>query len=133
MSVLLRKSQRRLSRDEGYTLVELLMTIAIISVLGGMAAGVSASFVNRSKADGAVQSFMTVLSNMDKFAYLGGFSGSSGGRAWRRTVISAVTMPVGTASVPQPTSIMAEAMKRPSSVLGVMSPKPTVVMAVIAQ
>jgi enterochelin esterase family protein len=29
---------------------------------------------------GGMQSFMTVLSNMDKFAYLGGFSGSSGGR-----------------------------------------------------
>jgi Tfp pilus assembly protein FimT len=61
MSVLLRNSQWRLSRDEGYTLVELLMMIAIISVVGGMAAGVSASFMNRSKADGAVQSFMTVL------------------------------------------------------------------------
>lgn len=61
MSVLFRKSQRRMSRDEGYTLIELLMTIAIISVIGGMAAGVSASFVNRSKADGAVQAFMTTL------------------------------------------------------------------------
>jgi type IV fimbrial biogenesis protein FimT len=61
MSVLLHKSQRRLSREEGYTLVELLMTCAIIAVVGGMAAGVSASFVNRSKADGAVQAFMTVL------------------------------------------------------------------------
>jgi enterochelin esterase-like enzyme len=29
---------------------------------------------------GGMQSFLTVLSNMDKFAYLGGFSGSSGGR-----------------------------------------------------
>jgi enterochelin esterase family protein len=29
---------------------------------------------------GGMQSFMTVLGNMDKFAYLGGFSGSSGGR-----------------------------------------------------
>ena len=29
---------------------------------------------------GGMQSFMTVLSNLDKFAYLGGFSGSSGGR-----------------------------------------------------
>jgi enterochelin esterase family protein len=29
---------------------------------------------------GGMQSFMTVLSNTDKFAYLGGFSGSSGGR-----------------------------------------------------
>ncbi len=29
---------------------------------------------------GGMQSFATVLSNMDKFAYLGGFSGSSGGR-----------------------------------------------------
>jgi enterochelin esterase family protein len=29
---------------------------------------------------GGMQSFMTALSNMDKFAYLGGFSGSSGGR-----------------------------------------------------
>ena len=47
--------------------------------------------------------------------------------------ISEVTMPVGTASVPQPSSIMAEAMKRPRSVRGVMSPKPTVVMVVMAQ
>ena len=61
MSVLLRASGRRLSRDDGYTLVELLMTCAIIAIMGGMAAGVSASFVNRSKADGAVQSFMTIL------------------------------------------------------------------------
>ncbi|HXB72506.1 MAG TPA: alpha/beta hydrolase-fold protein [Candidatus Acidoferrales bacterium] len=29
---------------------------------------------------GGMQSFMTALGNMDKFAYLGGFSGSSGGR-----------------------------------------------------
>ncbi len=29
---------------------------------------------------GGMQSFMTVLSNLDKFAYLGGFSGSTGGR-----------------------------------------------------
>ena len=29
---------------------------------------------------GGMQSFQTVLNNMDKFAYLGGFSGSSGGR-----------------------------------------------------
>ena len=42
-------------------------------------------------------------------------------------------MPVGTASVPQPSSIMTEAIKRPMSVLGVISPKPTVVMVVMAQ
>ncbi len=29
---------------------------------------------------GGMQSFLTVLPNLDKFAYLGGFSGSSGGR-----------------------------------------------------
>lgn len=29
---------------------------------------------------GGMQSFQTVLANLDKFAYLGGFSGSSGGR-----------------------------------------------------
>jgi enterochelin esterase-like enzyme len=29
---------------------------------------------------GGMQSFLTVLSKLDKFAYLGGFSGSSGGR-----------------------------------------------------
>ncbi len=29
---------------------------------------------------GGMQSFLTVLSNLDKFAYLGGFSGSTGGR-----------------------------------------------------
>src|SRR3954447_23091919 len=29
---------------------------------------------------GGMQSFRTVLSNLDKFAWLGGFSGSSGGR-----------------------------------------------------
>ncbi len=51
----------------------------------------------------------------------------------RRSVISAVTMPVGTASVPQPSSSITEAMKRPSSVFGVMSPNPTVVIVVIAQ
>lgn len=30
---------------------------------------------------GGMQSFQTVLANLDKFAYLGGFSGSSGGRS----------------------------------------------------
>ena len=29
---------------------------------------------------GGMQSFRTVLAQLDKFAYLGGFSGSSGGR-----------------------------------------------------
>ena len=29
---------------------------------------------------GGMQSFQTVLGNLDKFAYLGGFSGNSGGR-----------------------------------------------------
>ena len=29
---------------------------------------------------GGMQSFMTVLAHVDKFSYLGGFSGSSGGR-----------------------------------------------------
>ena len=54
---------------------------------------------------------------------------------WRMrcAVISDVTMPVGTASVPQPSSIIIEAIRRPRSVLGVMSPKPTVVMVVMAQ
>jgi S-adenosylmethionine:tRNA ribosyltransferase-isomerase len=51
----------------------------------------------------------------------------------RNAVNSALTMPVGTASVPQPTSIISEAMNRPRPVLGVMSPKPTVVMVEIAQ
>ena len=46
---------------------------------------------------------------------------------------SALTIPVGTASVPQPMSIMSEVMNRPSPVLGVMSPNPTVVMVEIAQ
>jgi len=51
----------------------------------------------------------------------------------RTAVNSALTMPVGTASVPQPISIISDAMKRPSPVLGVMSPKPTVVMVETAQ
>jgi S-adenosylmethionine:tRNA ribosyltransferase-isomerase len=51
----------------------------------------------------------------------------------RSAVNSALTMPVGTASVPQPTSIITDAMRRPSPVLGVRSPKPTVVMVEIAQ
>ena len=42
-------------------------------------------------------------------------------------------MPVGTASVPQPSSIMKDEIRRPRSVLGVMSPKPTVVTVVMAQ
>ena len=46
---------------------------------------------------------------------------------------TAVTMPVGTASTPQPMSIMRLAMRRPRSVFGVMSPKPTVVIVVMAQ
>jgi S-adenosylmethionine:tRNA ribosyltransferase-isomerase len=51
----------------------------------------------------------------------------------RNAVNSALTMPVGTASVPQPISIISEAISRPRPVLGVMSPKPTVVMVEIAQ
>ena len=51
----------------------------------------------------------------------------------RRTVISAVTMPVGTARMPQPSSIISDAMNRPMSVFGAMSPNPTVVTVVIAQ
>ena len=51
----------------------------------------------------------------------------------RCAVNSALTMPVGTASVPQPSSIISEATRRPRSVLGVMSPKPTVVIVVMAQ
>ena len=42
-------------------------------------------------------------------------------------------MPVGTASTPQPSSIITEAIARPTSVLGTRSPKPTVVMVEIAQ
>jgi enterochelin esterase-like enzyme len=44
---------------------------------------VAAGRENRTMAGlsmGGMQSFTTVLGNMDKFAYLGGFSGSSGGR-----------------------------------------------------
>ena len=56
------------------------------------------------------------------------------GSARRRIEVnSALTMPVGTASVPQPISIIIEAIMRPRSVLGVMSPKPTVVKVVMAQ
>src|SRR5690606_29173279 len=51
----------------------------------------------------------------------------------RRAVNSALTMPVGTASVPQPINIITEAIKRPRSVFGVISPKPTVVIVVMAQ
>ena len=58
--------------------------------------------------------------------------GSKSGR-WRRSAISLVTIPVGTAKVPQPMSIMVDAINLPKSVFGVMSPKPTVVMVVIAQ
>ena len=46
---------------------------------------------------------------------------------------SALTMPVGTARMPQPSSIWNEASSRPSSVFGVMSPKPTVVIVTTAQ
>lgn len=56
-----------------------------------------------------------------------------GGVRSRFTDISAVTMPVGTASVPQPINIMMDDMSRPKSVFGVISPNPTVVMVVIAQ
>ena len=50
-----------------------------------------------------------------------------------RNVISAVTIPVGTASTPQPRSIMIVAITRLSGVCGVMSPKPTVVIVVTDQ
>jgi hypothetical protein len=39
----------------------------------------------------------------------------------RPTVISAVTMPVGTARMPQPSSIITLAIARPMSVFGTMS------------
>ena len=42
-------------------------------------------------------------------------------------------MPVGTARMPQPSSIISDAMNRPMSVFGAMSPNPTVVTVVIAQ
>jgi hypothetical protein len=51
----------------------------------------------------------------------------------RELANSAVTIPVGTAKVPQPINIMMDVMNLPKSVLGVMSPKPTVVMVLIAQ
>jgi hypothetical protein len=51
----------------------------------------------------------------------------------RELVNSAVTIPVGTAKVPQPINIMMDVMNLPKSVLGVMSPNPTVVMVLIAQ
>src|SRR3569623_200630 len=51
----------------------------------------------------------------------------------RSMAISELMMPVGTASMPQPSSIIKEAIARPRSVLGVMSPKPTVVTVLIAQ
>ena len=51
----------------------------------------------------------------------------------RRAVISAVTMPVGTARMPHPSSIMQDAIRRPRSVFGVMSPKPTVVIVLMPQ
>jgi hypothetical protein len=51
----------------------------------------------------------------------------------RSALISAVTIPVGTAKVPQPNSIIIDAISRPKSVLGVMSPNPTVVIVVMAQ
>ena len=58
-------------------------------------------------------------------------AGARGGRS--PLALLAVTMPVGTAKVPQPISIITEAISRPRSVLGVMSPKPTVVSVVMAQ
>ena len=51
----------------------------------------------------------------------------------RRVVISAVTMPVGTARMPQPSIITTLATTRPRLVRGAMSPNPTVVMVVMAQ
>ena len=55
------------------------------------------------------------------------------GRRKLWAVNSALTMPVGTARMPQPSSIWNEAIRRPSSVRGVMSPKPTVVIVTTAQ
>ena len=51
----------------------------------------------------------------------------------RCAVISDVTMPVGTARMPQPMSMVKEAIARPRSVFGAMSPKPTVLMVDTAQ
>ena len=59
--------------------------------------------------------------------------GLAAGWPKRSAAISAVTIPVGTARIPQPSSIMKLATARPRSVFGVMSPKPTVVIVVMAQ
>lgn len=61
-------------------------------------------------------------------------AGSASAAALRRCEpSSAVTMPVGTAGTSLPSRIIDEAISRPRSVRGVMSPKPTVVIVVTAQ
>src|SRR5450830_2176756 len=53
--------------------------------------------------------------------------------ALRCMVISELIMPVGTARMPQPSNIISDEMARPMSVFGAISPKPTVVMVLMAQ
>lgn len=61
MLVLLHDGPRRRAREAGYSLVELLMIVAIIAVLGGMVAGVTTNYVSRAKSDGAVLSLVSTL------------------------------------------------------------------------
>ena len=53
--------RRGLNREDGYSLPELLMVCVLIAIMGGMAAGVTLNYVNQSKSDGAVTSFISVL------------------------------------------------------------------------
>jgi enterochelin esterase family protein len=65
----------------GATFTEMMLTDLIPMVES--AYRVAPGRENRAMAGlsmGGMQSFQTVLANLDKFAYLGGFSGSSGGR-----------------------------------------------------
>jgi prepilin-type N-terminal cleavage/methylation domain-containing protein len=50
-----------MARQDGYTLVELMMVVAIIGILGGMATSVTTHYLGRAKADGSVLSLVSVL------------------------------------------------------------------------
>ncbi len=56
-------TQRNTRRDgeAGFTLVEMMLIVMIIGILGGMATAVSATWITRAKADGAITAAVSTI------------------------------------------------------------------------
>lgn len=61
MQVQAAHSRRRFGSDAGYSLIELLMVVAIVAILGGMVMTISATSRAQSKADSAVSAAVSTL------------------------------------------------------------------------